>query len=70
LLSGQAFSYSEIKISLFNIKAYKNWLPAGTKSLIVYGTRNDGTAEASDKIARVLREEGINVKVVNLNFIQ
>jgi menaquinone-dependent protoporphyrinogen oxidase len=41
-------------------------LGTSMKSLIVYGTRYGATAEASEEIARVLREEGIDVKVVNL----
>jgi menaquinone-dependent protoporphyrinogen oxidase len=35
------------------------------KALIVYGTRFGATAGTSEEIARVIREEGIEVKVVN-----
>ena len=36
------------------------------KTLIVYGTRYGATAEAAEEIARILREEGFNVRVINL----
>jgi menaquinone-dependent protoporphyrinogen oxidase len=36
-----------------------------TKTLIVYGTRYGATASTSEEIAKVLREEGFDVKVVN-----
>lgn len=36
------------------------------KALIVYATRYGATAGTSEEIARVLREEGLDVKVVNL----
>jgi len=35
------------------------------KSLIVYGTRYGATAGTSEEIARVLRDEGFDVRVVN-----
>ena len=35
------------------------------KTLIVYGTRYGATAGTSEEIAKVLREEGFDVKVVN-----
>jgi menaquinone-dependent protoporphyrinogen oxidase len=35
------------------------------KTLIVYGTRYGATAGTSEEIAKVLREEGLEVKVVN-----
>jgi menaquinone-dependent protoporphyrinogen oxidase len=35
------------------------------KTLIVFGTRYGATAETSGEIAKVLREEGFDVKVVN-----
>ena len=35
------------------------------KTLFVYATRYGGTAGTSEEIAKVLREEGFNVKVVN-----
>jgi menaquinone-dependent protoporphyrinogen oxidase len=35
------------------------------KTLIVYGTRYGATAGTSEEIAKVLREEGLDVKVVN-----
>jgi menaquinone-dependent protoporphyrinogen oxidase len=35
------------------------------KTLIIYGTRYGATAETSEEIARVLREEGFDVKVAN-----
>ena len=35
------------------------------KTLIVYGTRYGATAEASEEIAKVLREAGFDVKVMN-----
>ena len=35
------------------------------KALIVYGTRYGATAGTSEEIAKVLREEGLEVKVVN-----
>jgi menaquinone-dependent protoporphyrinogen oxidase len=35
------------------------------KTLIVYGTRYGATASTSEEIAKVLREEGFDVKVVN-----
>lgn len=36
------------------------------KTLIVYGTRYGATGETSEEIAKVLREEGFDVKVLNL----
>ena len=36
------------------------------KTLIVYGTRYGATAGTSEEIAKVLREEGFDVKVVNV----
>ena len=36
------------------------------KTLIVYGTRYGATASTSEEIAKVLREEGFNVRVVNV----
>src|SRR4030066_582297 len=36
------------------------------KTLIVYGTRYGATAGTSEEIAKVLREEGFDVKVANL----
>ncbi len=36
------------------------------KTLIVYGTRYGATAGTSEEIAKVLREEGFNVKVANV----
>jgi menaquinone-dependent protoporphyrinogen IX oxidase len=36
-----------------------------TKALIVYGTRYGATAGTSEEIARILQEEGFNVRVVN-----
>ena len=36
------------------------------KTLIVYGTRYGATAGTSEEIAKVLREEGFDIKVVNL----
>ena len=35
------------------------------KALIVYGTRYGATASTSEEIAKVLRDEGFNVRVVN-----
>ena len=35
------------------------------KTLIVYGTRYGATAGTSEEIARVLREEGFEVRIVN-----
>ena len=35
------------------------------KTLIAYGTRYGATASTSEEIAKVLREEGFNVRVVN-----
>ncbi len=35
------------------------------KALIVYGTLYSATAETSEEIGKILREEGFNVKVVN-----
>lgn len=35
------------------------------KTLIVYGTRYGATASTSEEIAKVLREEGLDAKVVN-----
>jgi menaquinone-dependent protoporphyrinogen IX oxidase len=35
------------------------------KTLIVYGTRYGATAETTEEIARTLREEGFDVKVIN-----
>jgi menaquinone-dependent protoporphyrinogen oxidase len=37
-----------------------------TKALIVYGTRYGATAATSEEIADVFRQEGLDVKVVNL----
>ena len=37
-----------------------------TKALIVYGTRYGATASTSEEIAEVLRQEGFDVKVVDL----
>ena len=37
-----------------------------TKALIVYGTRYGATEMTSEEIANVLRQEGLDVKVVNL----
>jgi len=37
-----------------------------TKALIVYGTRYGATAKTSEEIAEVLRQEGLDVRVVNL----
>ena len=37
-----------------------------TRALIVYGTRYGATAMTSEEIAKVLRQEGFDVKVVNL----
>jgi menaquinone-dependent protoporphyrinogen oxidase len=37
-----------------------------TNALIVYGTRYGATASTSEEIANVFRQEGLNVKVVNL----
>lgn len=34
-------------------------------ALIVYGTRLGATASTSEEIARILREEGLEVRVVN-----
>ena len=36
-----------------------------TKALIVYGTRYGATAGTSEEIANVLRQEGLEVRVVN-----
>lgn len=36
-----------------------------TKALVVYGTRYGATAGTSEEIAEILRQEGINVRVVN-----
>ena len=36
------------------------------KGLIVYGSRYGATRGTSEEIARVLRDEGIEVRVVNL----
>jgi menaquinone-dependent protoporphyrinogen IX oxidase len=36
-----------------------------TKALIVYGTRYGATASTSEEIAKVLREEGFDVQVLN-----
>jgi menaquinone-dependent protoporphyrinogen oxidase len=35
------------------------------KTLIVYGTRYGATAGTSDEIAKVLREQGFDVRVIN-----
>ena len=35
------------------------------KTLIVYGTRYGATAGTSEEIAKVLRDEGFDVRVVN-----
>ena len=37
-----------------------------TKTLIVYGTRYGATASTSEQIAEILRQEGLDVRVVNL----
>jgi menaquinone-dependent protoporphyrinogen oxidase len=37
-----------------------------TKALIVYGTRYGATARTSEEIAEVLRQEGFDVRVVNV----
>ena len=37
-----------------------------TKTLIVYGTRYGATASTSEEIAEILRQEGLDVRVVNL----
>jgi menaquinone-dependent protoporphyrinogen oxidase len=37
-----------------------------TKALIVYGTRYGATASTSEDIAKVLRQEGLDVNIVNL----
>jgi len=36
------------------------------KALIVYGTRHGATAGTSEEIAKILREEGFDTKIVNL----
>jgi len=36
-----------------------------TKALIVYGTRFGATASTSEEIAKILRQEGLGVRVVN-----
>jgi len=36
-----------------------------TKALIVYGTRYGATASTSEEIANILRQEGLEVRVVN-----
>ena len=36
-----------------------------TKALIVYGTRYGAAASTSEEIAKVLRQEGLEVRVVN-----
>ena len=36
------------------------------KALIAYGTRYGATAGTSDEIAKILREEGFDTKIVNL----
>ncbi|MCW4046192.1 MAG: flavodoxin domain-containing protein [Candidatus Bathyarchaeota archaeon] len=36
-----------------------------TKALIVYGTRYGATASTSEEIAKILRQEGLDVRVVN-----
>jgi menaquinone-dependent protoporphyrinogen oxidase len=36
------------------------------KALIAYGTRYGATAETSEEIAKILREEGFDTKIVNL----
>lgn len=36
-----------------------------TKALIVYGTRYGATASTSEAIAKILRQEGLDVRVVN-----
>ncbi len=36
-----------------------------TKALIVYGTRYGAAASTSEEIARTLRQEGLDVRVVN-----
>jgi menaquinone-dependent protoporphyrinogen oxidase len=43
----------------------KKTLMLEMKTLIVYGTRYGATAGTSEEIAKVLREEGFDVKVVN-----
>ena len=35
------------------------------KALLIYGTRYGATANTSEEIAKVLREEGLDVKVIN-----
>ena len=37
-----------------------------TKALIVFGTRYGATAFTSEDIAEVLRQEGLDVNVVNI----
>jgi len=36
------------------------------KALIAYGTRYGATAGTSEEIAKILREEGFDTKIVNL----
>src|SRR4030042_5582523 len=36
-----------------------------TKALIVYGTRYGATASTSEEIAKILRQEGLDVRIVN-----
>ena len=36
-----------------------------TKALIVYGTRYGATTSTSEEIARIFRQEGLEVRVVN-----
>ena len=36
-----------------------------TKALIVYGTRYGAAASTSDEIAKILRHEGLEIRVVN-----
>src|SRR4030065_105891 len=36
-----------------------------TKALIVYGTRYGAAASTSEEIAKILRQEGVEVRVVN-----
>jgi menaquinone-dependent protoporphyrinogen oxidase len=46
-----------LRLTIFGLKKMK--------ALIVYGTRHGATAGSSEEIAKVLREEGLDVKVVN-----
>jgi menaquinone-dependent protoporphyrinogen oxidase len=40
--------------------------PNMVNALLAYGTRNGATADTAEEIAKVLRDEGITVTVVNL----